>query len=214
MTQKAVYDYDLEEVDVSALTNEPVDDHIYVDVVEKLIHVTKPTVMLDVYHHLMSLFDEPGYMHHSIPMTATTPESFVLTNGWDLSEDSKRNIEYGGWCRSDLSKEKHKGKYPIYHVGERWAGVVILGNIKESRQVYYRVGKGPAESFRGTGMVAQSILWPKGEEIEIWAEGYQSDLGWVERTNWIINKETMRMPEFGSAAYVFRVPLIERRRTP
>ena len=49
----------------------------------------------ELYSFLQDTFDEPGFMQHSIPMSAQTPTQYTLINGWFMDNNSMKAL-YGG----------------------------------------------------------------------------------------------------------------------
>ena len=82
----------------------PIQDDFTIDVVDRKI--TMDTAFADdrpvsiytvneLYSFLQDTFDEPGFMQHSIPMSAQTPTQYTLINGWFMDDNSMKAL-YGG----------------------------------------------------------------------------------------------------------------------
>lgn len=84
------------------------------------------------------------------PMTPITDEQFELVNSWDFANTgTKYLIRTGGWALKDnagVSKEE-------------WAGIVTLGSIGASDQVYFRqvASDGAPTNIQLTGPVNQAV---------------------------------------------------------
>ena len=83
------------------------------------------------------------------PFIAITEEKFELVNGWDFKDATTRNlIRIGGWALKDSSGVSQ----------EEYAGIVTLGVIGGSDQVYYQqVTDGSATNIVLTGVVNQAV---------------------------------------------------------
>lgn len=84
------------------------------------------------------------------PMTPITDEQFELVNGWDFANTgTKYLIRTGGWALKDNSGVSK----------EEWAGIVTLGSIGSSDQVYFRqvASDGSPTNIQLTGPVNQAI---------------------------------------------------------
>ena len=69
------------------------------------------------------------YVKYPFPMTAITSEQFELINGWDLyNNSSKQLIRTGGWALKDPATGLSQ---------EEWAGIITLGSLGGTDQVYY-----------------------------------------------------------------------------
>ena len=69
----------------------------------------------------------------AFPMTPITDEQFELVNTWDfLTGDTTTLIRTGGWALKDTSGVSQ----------EEWAGIVSLGTLGSSDQVYYQQATG------------------------------------------------------------------------
>ena len=85
---------------------------------------------------------------YPFPMNTITEEKFELIDGWDFTDTSTKNlIRTGGWSLivSGVSAEEY-------------AGIITLGSIGSSDQVYYQqVAAGAATNIVLTGAVNQAV---------------------------------------------------------
>jgi len=83
------------------------------------------------------------------PFIAITEEKFELVNGWDFKDATTRNlVRIGGWALKDSGGVSE----------EEYAGIVTLGVIGGSDQVYYQqVTDGSATNIVLTGVVNQAV---------------------------------------------------------
>lgn len=84
------------------------------------------------------------------PMVPITDEQFELVNGWDFANTTTRNlIRTGGWALKDTNGISQ----------EEYAGVISLGSIGGTDQVYYRqvATDGAPSGIVLTGPVNQAI---------------------------------------------------------
>jgi hypothetical protein len=82
------------------------------------------------------------------PMVPITDEAFEWVDGWDLENDTARNlIRTGGWTVRNTSG----------NVTQQWAGIVGLGSIESNDQLYYFQGTGSPVNFQLTGQVNQAV---------------------------------------------------------
>lgn len=83
------------------------------------------------------------------PITAITEEKFELFNGWDFKNAGTRNlIRIGGWALKDSGGVSQ----------EEYAGIITLGVIGGSDQVYYQQETdGSATDIVLTGVVNQAV---------------------------------------------------------
>lgn len=88
-------------------------------------------------------------IRYAFPMNAITEEKFELVNGWDFKDDTSRHlIRTGGWALYDLAGT----------VVEMWAGIITLGSLGATDQVYFQQTSGGAPSdFILAGAVNQAI---------------------------------------------------------
>jgi len=75
-------------------------DDVSIDYVNKIIgrDATPSTTLYTVnelYSYLMSVFDDLDQMDDQIPMSAQTPTSYTMTNGWYIREDLTRQLKTG-----------------------------------------------------------------------------------------------------------------------
>lgn len=59
----------------------------------------------ELYSFLQDTFDEPGFLQHSVPMSAQTPTQYTLINGWFIDDESMKalyggSIQTSGWVKS------------------------------------------------------------------------------------------------------------------
>lgn len=89
------------------------------------------------------------YIKFPFPMTAITEEKFELVNGWDFANTSTRQlIRTGGWALKDGSGVSQ----------EEYTGLITLGSIGSSDQVYYQQASGgSATNIVRTGAVNQAV---------------------------------------------------------
>ena len=82
------------------------------------------------------------------PMLAITEEKFELINGWDFADTPTRQlIRTGGW-----------GLNPSGTVVEEYAGIITLGSLGATDQVYYQqVGAGTTTNIALSGAVNQAV---------------------------------------------------------
>lgn len=83
------------------------------------------------------------------PMLAITNKQFELLNGWDFANlSTKRLIRSGGWALKDGNGVSQ----------EEWAGIISLGTIGSTDQVYYQQANGEAPTnIVLTGPVNQAV---------------------------------------------------------
>lgn len=83
------------------------------------------------------------------PMVPITDESFEFVDGWDLLNDTARNlIRTAGWTVRNTSGA----------VTQQWAGIVGLGSIESDDQLYYQqVSGGAPTNVVLTGQINQAI---------------------------------------------------------
>lgn len=93
---------------------------------------------------------DANLVKYPFPMGPITDEQFEFINGWDLLNDaSKYLIRTGGWALKDPATGLSQ---------EEWAGVVTLGSLGGSDQVYFQQSAGGAAAdFQLTGAVNQAI---------------------------------------------------------
>lgn len=72
---------------------------------------------------------DSNLIKYPFPMLAITEEKFELINGWDFyDQDSKNLIRTGGWALKDTGGTTQ----------EEYAGIITLGTLGETDQVYYQ----------------------------------------------------------------------------
>lgn len=103
-----------------------------------------------VYSKLKELWrTNATYIKYAFPLTAITSEVFELVNGWDFTNlATKQLIRNGGWALKDNAGISL----------EEWAGIVTLGSIGSTDQVYYQQSAvGLATNIVLTGPVNQAV---------------------------------------------------------
>jgi len=75
-------------------------DDVSIDYVNKIIgRAAAPTTALydvnELYSYLMTVFDELAQMDDQVPMSAQTPTSYTMINGWYIREDLTRQLKTG-----------------------------------------------------------------------------------------------------------------------
>lgn len=82
------------------------------------------------------------------PMLAITEEKFEIINGWDFKDTTTRQlIRTGGW-----------GLNPAGTVVEEYAGIITLGSLGDTDQVYFQqVGSGATANIALPGVVNQAV---------------------------------------------------------
>jgi hypothetical protein len=83
------------------------------------------------------------------PLLPITDEQFELFNGWDFTDDTTRYlIRNGGWALKDSGGVSQ----------EEWAGVITLGSLGATDQVYFQqVTSGSATNIQLQGVVNQAV---------------------------------------------------------
>ena len=82
------------------------------------------------------------------PVTPITDESFELIDGWDFGNDSTRYLlRTAGWTVKNQSAGA---------VTQKWAGIIGLGSVPGSAQLYYDQLSG-AINVQLTGQVNQAV---------------------------------------------------------
>jgi len=72
---------------------------------------------------------DTNLIKYPFPMLAITEEKFELINGWDFyDQDSKNLIRTGGWALKDTGGTTE----------EEYAGIITLGTLGATDQVYYQ----------------------------------------------------------------------------
>ena len=78
----------------------------------------------ELYSWLMDLFDDPGQMDDSVPISAQTPVEYSLVNGWSMASDSEYGYLYGGSINDTTNNDV-------------WANFYTLGTIESDAYVYW-----------------------------------------------------------------------------
>lgn len=83
------------------------------------------------------------------PMGAITEEKFELISGWDFADTTtKQLIRNGGWALKDANGTSQ----------EEYAGIITLGDVGVSDQIYYQqISGGSASNIVRTGAVNQAV---------------------------------------------------------
>lgn len=87
-------------------------DDVSIDYVNKIIgRDTSPSTDLytvnELYSYLMNTFDELAQMDDQIPMSAQTPTSYTMINGWYIREDLTRQLKTGAIQTSGYLDDIH-----------------------------------------------------------------------------------------------------------
>jgi hypothetical protein len=92
---------------------------------------------------------DSNLIKYPFPMVPITDEQFELVNGWDLFDDaSKFLVRTGGWALKDAGGVSQ----------EEWAGIVTLGTLGATDQVYFEQEADTASvDFELEGAVNQAI---------------------------------------------------------
>lgn len=103
-----------------------------------------------IYSKLKELWrTNSTYIKYEFPMVSLTSEQYELVGGWDFENlSTKQLIRTGGWALKDNSGVSL----------EEWAGVITLGTLGSTDQVYYQQSlSGSATNIVLTGPVNQAI---------------------------------------------------------
>lgn len=103
-----------------------------------------------VYSKLKELWRSSAvYIKFPFPMIPITDEQFELVNGWNWKDDTTRYLlRTGGWAVKD----------PLGVSTEEWAGIISLGSLGDTDQVYFQqVAAGSPVNIQLTGPVNQAI---------------------------------------------------------
>jgi len=103
-----------------------------------------------VYSKLKELWkDNATYIKFPFPMTPITDEQFEIGSGWDWADDTTRYLlRTGGWSL------KSEAGLTL----EEWAGIISLGTLGGTDQVYFQNAVGAtAANIQLTGPVNQAI---------------------------------------------------------
>jgi hypothetical protein len=93
--------------------------------------------------------DDAALIKFPFPLLPITDEQFELQNGWDFDADATRYlIRNGGWALKDSGGVSQ----------EEWAGLVTLGSLGATDQVYFQqVTSGSATNIQLQGVVNQAV---------------------------------------------------------
>lgn len=107
-----------------------------------------------VYSKLKELWkSDDTYIKYPFPMTPITDEQFEMVNDWDWADDTTRYLlRTGGWAVKNASGISTA----------EWAGVIGLGSLGATDQVYFQQGDptsagSAATNFQLEGQVNQAI---------------------------------------------------------
>jgi len=102
-----------------------------------------------VYSKLKDLWKtNANFIKFPFPMTAITEEKFELINSWDFQDVTTRNlIRTGGWALNPSGTNQ-----------EEYAGIITLGTLGGSDQVYYQqITNATGSNIVLTGAVNQAV---------------------------------------------------------
>lgn len=145
--------------------------------------------------------NDTNLIKYPFPMQPITDEQFEFINGWDLADiDTKQLIRTGGWARKDGSGNSQ----------EEWAGIVTLGSVGGTDQIYYQQAAGMTPTnVVLTGPVNQAVQvygdgthgnFDRRSYFKIFVREYQKSYGQAELTD--IGVTTM-------SYQVYRFPLAD-----
>ena len=107
-----------------------------------------------VYSKLKELWKSNAtYIKYAFPMGPITDEQFEMVNGWDWADNTTRYLlRTGGWAVKNTAGVSTT----------EWAGIVTLGSVTSSAQVYYQQGAAAAAgsaavNFQLSGAVNQAV---------------------------------------------------------
>lgn len=108
-----------------------------------------------VYSKLKELWNNSAnYIKFPFPIQPITDEQFELINGWDFDKTGAGNnltpnlIRTGGWAKKDAAGVSE----------EEWAGIVTLGSLAATDQVYFQqAAAGAAVNVVRQGAVNQAV---------------------------------------------------------
>jgi hypothetical protein len=133
------------------------DTEVTIDTTAKTITLTKTGNLSDdgvTLQCLYSFFKEEwkadvDLIKFPFPMITITEEKFEMVNGWDFADTTtKQLVRTGGWALKNDSGVSL----------EEYAGIITLGSIGGSDQVYYQqVAAGAASNIVLTGAVNQAV---------------------------------------------------------
>ncbi len=87
-------------------------DDVSIDYVNKIIgRDSSPSATLytvnELYSYLMDVFDELAQMDDQVPMSAQTPTSYTMINGWYIREDLTRQLKTGAIQTNGYTDDIH-----------------------------------------------------------------------------------------------------------
>lgn len=143
------------------------------DGTEIFISTTNKTIQLSAAGYLSAAGDGPSlqcvysktkelwksnseYIKYPFPLLAITEEKFEIQNGWNWADvTTKQLIRTGGWAVKDVNG----------NTVEEWTGVVTLGNIDGTGQIYYTQ---TSAASAGTNFV---LTGPINQAVQIFSSG-------------------------------------------
>jgi len=141
----------------SSLGQLGVDGNIWIDTTAKTVSLgaygslsTDGVTLKAVYSYLKEEWkNDSALIKFPFPMGPITDEQFEFINGWDFADNTTRYlIRTGGWALKDAAGVSL----------EEWAGVVTLGSIGSSDQVYFQQSSdGSSVNIQLTGAVNQAV---------------------------------------------------------
>lgn len=141
------------------LANSPTSSYMLtVDLADKLISLTQVGALTTdgvtlkcIYSKLKEIWkNEAAAIKYKFPMVPITDEQFEIIDGWDFGDNASRYlVRTGGWALKDNNGVSL----------EEWAGVITLGSVGGSDQIYFRQvsGDGSPTNFQLTGPINQSV---------------------------------------------------------
>jgi len=148
-----------------------IQDDITIDVVNKKITYTggftddRPNSIYTVnalYSFLQDTFDEPGFMQHSIPMTAQTPTQYSLINIWFMDPETMKALYGGSIQTTDWTKNGSVGITAMrFDSGSADAptsgdlGVTVTGGTSTATGVLLFVDVSPSQN----GTASRDVAW-------------------------------------------------------
>jgi hypothetical protein len=85
-------------------------DDVSFDTVNKIVWHSANTTTYSVnalYSYIMDYFDELGLMDDEVPMSAQTPTSYTMINGWYIQEELTRYLDSGAIQTTGYLDEVH-----------------------------------------------------------------------------------------------------------
>jgi len=141
----------------STLANLGTDGNIWIDTGTKTIHfapfgslTTDGVALQAVYSYLKEEWKlDPNLIMFPFPMVAITPEQFEFINGWMPADANTQNLfRDGGYAIKNADGTSAK----------EYAGIITLGSIGATDQVYYQQSvNGAATNVVLTGPVNQCV---------------------------------------------------------